>query len=116
MAIPARRHHDVRGEGKAAVRGDSLNFMSRGAWPDGKISYKLHCRCDPGRGKLRADAKFEMRVAKRRLAALEAARDERLHSEAEEVRSVASESRTVTTAKAKAAAGTRPITSFLKPQ
>ena len=51
-----------------------------------------------------------------RMAALEALRDQRLHSDAEEVRSVTSEaSRTITTAKptAKAAAGTRPISSYL---
>ena len=85
---------------------------------DGRpTSRRLCARCDPGRAKLRADAKFEMRVAKRRLAALEAARDERLHTEADEARSVASESRTVTTAKAsgkaKAAMGTRPISTYL---
>ena len=84
---------------------------------DGRpTSRRLCARCDPGRSKLRADAKFETRVAKRRLTALEAARDERLHTEADGARSgVASESHTVTTAKTKAAAGTRPITSFLKP-
>ena len=78
---------------------------------------------DPGKGKRKADAKFEQQLEQRRLAALEALRDERLHNEADEARSVASEdARTVTTAaktaagKAKAAAGTRPISSFLTPR
>ena len=64
---------------------------------------------DPGRKKRKADANFELQAEKRLAAAMEALRDERLHSEAEEARSVVSEaSRTVTTAKptAKAAAGT----------
>ena len=66
---------------------------------------------DPGRKKRKADAESELQAEQRRMAALEALRD------AEEVRSVTSEaSRTITTAKptAKAAAGTRPISSFLK--
>ena len=68
------------------------------------------------RKKRKADANFEQQAEKRRVAALEALRDECLHSEAEEARSVASEaSRTVTTAKAEAAAGTRPISSYLTP-
>ena len=66
---------------------------------------------DPGRKKRKADANFEQQAEKRRVAALEALRDQRLHSEAEEARSVVSEaSRTVTTAiKSKAAASSRPI-------
>ena len=71
---------------------------------------------DPGRKKRKADANFELRAEKRLAAAMEALRDERLHSEAEEARSVVSEaSRTVTTAKptAKAAAGTWPISPYL---
>ena len=72
---------------------------------------------DPGRKKRKADANFELRAEKRLAAAMEALRDERLHSEAEEARSVVSEaSRTVTTAKptAKAAASSRPISSYLR--
>lgn len=73
---------------------------------------------DPGQKKRKANLEFEIQAEKRRTAALEAIRDERLHHEADEARSVASESRTVTTAKAKrskAAAGTRPITQYLAP-
>ena len=71
---------------------------------------------DPGRKKRKADAESELQAEQRRMAALEALRDQHLHSDAEEVRSVTSEaSRTITTAKptAKAATGTRPISSFL---
>ena len=77
-------------------------------------SRRLCAYHDPGRKKREADANFELQAEKRRVAALEALRDQRLHSEA---RSVVSEaSRTVTTAKptAKAAAGTRPIASYLR--
>ena len=77
-------------------------------------SRRLCAYHDPGQKKRKANLEFETRVEERRLAALEAIRDERLHREAEEARSVASEaSHTVTTANAKAAAGTRPISSYL---
>ena len=79
-------------------------------------SRRLCAYHDQGKKKRKANLEFEIQAEKRRITALEAIRDERLHREADEVRSVTSESHTVTTAKAKAAAGTRPITSFLKPQ
>ena len=84
-------------------------------------SRRLCAYHDPGQKKRKANLELETRVEERRLAALEAIHDERLglHREADDVRSVASESRTVTTAKAKcskaAAAGTRPITQYLAP-
>ena len=81
-------------------------------------SRRLCAYHDPGQKKRKANLELETRVEERRLAALEAIHDERLHREADDVRSVASESRTVTTAKAKcskAAAGTRPIMHYLAP-